>query len=103
VRWRRKSSIVTVCVGRGEHSERVLRRYRADLDAGLVVNPKRFIFVEGTGEASSTAVRAGLRELHDAATSEDRRRAIDDLIGRGLIDAAVGDYLLEHERGLYLD
>lgn len=104
VRWRRKSRGVTVCVGRGDDSRRVLERYQADLRANLVPNPERFIFVEPeVGAVSSTTVRAELRSMHAATTAEEKRQVVCGLVERGLLHAAVGDYLLEHERDLYLD
>jgi nicotinic acid mononucleotide adenylyltransferase len=102
-KWRRASKhrIVTVCVARGGDSRRLLEAYRADVGAGLVADPGSFVFIaEEVGAVSSTAVRAGLRSLHEAGP-QDKRAAARRLVDAGLLHPAVADYVLE--RDLYLD
>jgi hypothetical protein len=104
-KWRRpaKDGLVTVCIGRAGESQRVQEHYRADLAADLVPEPDSFLFVtREVGAVSSTVVRSELRQLHAAATLEEKRSAARRLVEQGYLHPAVASYILEHERDLYL-
>jgi nicotinic acid mononucleotide adenylyltransferase len=105
-KWRRpaKEGMVTVCIGRAGESQRVQEHYRADLRANVVPDPHSFLFVtQEVGAMSSTVVRSELQRLHDAATAEQKRTAAQRLVEQGFLHSLVAAYILEHERGLYLD
>ncbi len=95
---------VTVCVGRAGETQRVLEAYHADLEANLVPDPDAFLFItQAVNAVSSSLVRERLQTLHDATEDQEKRRVAQEMVEAGYLHRQVAEYILEHERDLYVD
>ncbi|MGF1582295.1 MAG: hypothetical protein ACFCD0_23470 [Gemmataceae bacterium] len=102
-RWAPFDGTITVCVGRKGETERVLQQYQHDLEQNLVEDPNSFLFVtQEVGNVSSSLIRERLQILHNAPTPEQKQKLAEQLVEARCLNPLVAEYILEHERNLYV-